>query len=104
MASRFGPGSHQCTLCWKFPCVCTFNSSPDACRDSVHDSYYDEGFAAASWLRWCDAWVAIGLAAEGCHGAARVASNGNAKIYAEWELLARQAMAQSMGIPAEEAK
>lgn len=73
------------------------------CRGDVV-SEYDNGFAAANWLRWCDAWVAIGLAAEGCHGAARVASNGHAKIYAEWELLARQAMARSMGIPAAEAK
>lgn len=74
----------------------TFDSSPDACRDSVHDSYYDEGFAAANWLRWCDAWVAIGLAAALVN---RLSETGPG-----WPARYRDVLGSQLGIPAAEAK
>lgn len=81
-----------------------YADEPDACRDSVHDSYYDEGFAAANWLRWCDAWIAIGVTAEAVHGAALIARKRYGVPYERAHQQTRYSMALLFGIPAAEVK
>lgn len=73
-----------------------YADEPDACRDSVHDSYYDDGFAAANWLRWCDAWIAIGLAA--------ALVNRLSEAGPGWPARYRDVLGSKLGIPAAEAK
>ena len=80
--------------------ACIDAERSDACRTCVTDSYFDEGFAAANYLRFCDSWIAIGLAA-------------TLELVIDdtppWEPprprgVARNAIARRLGIPAAEAK
>lgn len=56
------------------------------------------------WLRWCDAWIAIGVTAEAVQGAAEIASQRGFWSLEDCQVHARRSMAFLMGIPAEEAK